>query len=110
MTAGSIPVVILFCFFGAASGHALAQNWRPPWQAAVYGLLLSAGARLTSRILFAHQLHVSVQEAIEFLLLAVLIVGITAMAFRFTLARKMPRQYPWLYERSGLFGWRKKRM
>jgi chromate transport protein ChrA len=109
MTAGNIAVVILFCIFGAASGHALAENWRPPWQAAVYGLLLSAGARLTERILFAHQLHVSAQEAIGFFSLAVLVVGVTVIAFRFTLARKMPMQYPWLYERRGLFGWREKR-
>ena len=38
-----------------------------------------------------------------------MIVGITAVAFRLTLARRVPLQYPWLYERRGLFGWREKR-
>ena len=30
------------------------------------------------------------------------------LAFRLTLARKMPAQYPWLYERAGPFHWRAK--
>ena len=29
-------------------------------------------------------------------------------AYRMTQARKMVKQYPWLYERSGLFSWRER--
>ena len=60
-------------------------------------------------ILFARHLRSPTDEGIEFSLLALMIVGITAVAFRLTLARKVPLQYPWLYERRGLFGWREKR-
>ena len=109
MTTGNVAVVVLFCFFAYAGGRALAENWRPGWQVVLYGLLLSAGARLTALILFARHLRGPLDEAIECSLLALVIAGITALAFRLTLARKMPLQYPWLYERRGLFGWRRKR-
>lgn len=109
MTMGDVAVVVLFCFFAYASGRALAENWRPAWQVALYGLLLSAGARITALMLFAHHLGSPLDEATEFALLTLIIVGITALAFRLTLARKMELQYPWLYERRGLFGWREKR-
>jgi hypothetical protein len=60
-------------------------------------------------MLFARHLRGPIDEVIEFSLLALIIVGITAVAFRLTLARAMPLQYPWLYERRRLFGWRAKR-
>ena len=109
MTTGDVAVVVLFCFFGYASGNALAENWRPGWQVVLYGLLLSVGARVTALILFARHLRGVLDESIESLLLALVIMGISAFAYRLTLARKMPLQYPWLYERRGLFGWREKR-
>jgi hypothetical protein len=67
------------------------------------------GARVMALILFARHLRGPTDEGIELSLLALLIVGITAVAFRLTLARKVPTQYPWLYERRGPFGWREKR-
>jgi hypothetical protein len=109
MTTGDLAVVSLFCFFAYASGHALAENWRPAWQAVLYGVLLSAGARITALMLFARHLRGPLDETTEFALLALIIVGITALAFRLTLVRKMESQYPWLYERRGLFGWRERR-
>ena len=37
-------------------------------------------------------------------------IGLCAtVAYRMTRAAKMVRQYPWLYERAGLFGWRDRR-
>jgi len=32
--------------------------------------------------------------------------AVALLAWRITLARKMVRQYPWLYEPHGLLGWR----
>ena len=34
--------------------------------------------------------------------------GVFLFAYRLTQARKMVTQYPWLYERQGLFGWRQR--
>ena len=109
MTTGTMAIMLLFCFFGYVSGQALAENWRPAWQVVLYGSLLSVGARVMALILFARHLRGPTDEAVELSLLALVIVGLTAVAFRLTLARKMPLQYPWLYERRGLFGWREKR-
>ena len=109
MTPGIIGVAVLFSFFAYMSGRALADNWRPVWQVVLYALLLSVGARVMALILFARHLRSPTDEGIEFSLVALMIVGITAVAFRLTLARKLPLQYPWLYERRGLFGWREKR-
>ena len=39
---------------------------------------------------------------------AVLLALITAGSYYQNRARKMVEQYPWLYERSGPFGWRAK--
>jgi len=109
MTPGTMAIMALFCFFGYMSGQALAENWRPAWQVAVYGLLLSVGARVMALILFARHLRGPIDEVIAFSLVALMIIGTTALAFRLTWARRMPSQYPWLYERRGLFGWREKR-
>ena len=108
MTTGVIATMVVFCFFGVMTGQALAQNWRPTWQIALYGVLLSLGARVATLILFARQLRGPADEAVEFAVLAVVIAGCTALAFRLTRARRMVTQYPWLYVRHGLFGWREK--
>jgi hypothetical protein len=109
MTTGIMAIIVLFCFFAYMSGRALAENWRPAWQVVLYGLLLSVGARVMALILFARHLRSPADEGIEFSLLTLMIVGITAVAFRLTLARRVPLQYPWLYERRGPLGWREKR-
>ena len=36
------------------------------------------------------------------------LVGLCILAHRVTLARMMVTQYPWIYERAGLFSWRAK--
>lgn len=43
-----------------------------------------------------------------FLIDTTILIGISLLAYRMTQARKMVGQYPWLYERSGLLGWREK--
>jgi hypothetical protein len=39
---------------------------------------------------------------------AVALIAIGAAAYRLTQAHRMVRQYPWIYERQGLFSWRVK--
>ena len=45
---------------------------------------------------------------VGYLIDAATLAAIGLFAFRFTRAYRMVSQYPWLYERSGLFGWREK--
>lgn len=107
---GADPLVFLILtviLFGGASfltGQALAATWRPFWQLYGYVLLLAAAERFLSYALFDAEL-LSWQG---FLLSAILLFVIGAFAYRVTLTTMMVSQYPWLYVRRGLLGWREK--
>ena len=100
----SVLIVTVMLFGGAAvlAGQALARNWRPAWQVALYALLLAAADRFLLYALFAADLLSPSGYAVA----AALLVAASALAFRVTKAGCMVRQYPWLYERAGLFSWR----
>jgi hypothetical protein len=105
----SLPVflaVTLMLMGGCAfmTGQALASTWRPAWACLPYGLLLGGGDRFLSFALFDGRLLSLQYYAID---TAVLLI-IACAAHRLTLARRMARQYPWLIERTGPFGWREK--
>lgn len=93
-------------FGGAAflTGQTLAQSWRPAWQILPLALLLAAADRFLLYALFDAELV----SAGGFLIAAAILAGLAAAAYYLTRARKMVRQYPWLYERHGPFGWREK--
>jgi hypothetical protein len=101
---GDFIGVTLVLFGGAAfmTGQALAGTWRPLWQIVPYGLLLTAANRFFSWGLFEGKLL----SLSGFIIDAVVIIAIGAAAYRLTLVHKMTTQYPWLYERAGLFSWR----
>jgi branched-chain amino acid transport system ATP-binding protein len=86
------------------TGQALARTWRPAWQIVPYALLLALGARFISYALFDGELL----SPGGYLLGAAVLLLLMLAAFRATLARKMVAQYPWLYDRAGLFGWRER--
>ncbi len=94
--------LILFGGAGFLMGQALAQTWRPWWHSLPYAVLLAAANRFLSYSLFDGRLG-----AIGLFLLDFAIVGgLALVAYRVTRARTMTRQYPWLYEPDGVFGWR----
>jgi branched-chain amino acid transport system ATP-binding protein len=101
---GDFIGVTLVLFGGASfmTGQALAATWRPLWQMVPYGLLLAAADRFFSWGLFGGNLT----SLSGFILDAVIIIAVGCFAYRLTLVHKMVNQYPWLYERSGLFAWR----
>jgi len=96
--------VVLVGFAAWATGEALAATWRPWRQLAVYVLLLGAAARFLIYGLFQGALF----SLSGYLLGTLLLLGIGSFAYLATRARKMVTQYPWLYERAGLFGWRER--
>lgn len=105
----SLPVFIgVTCILagGAAwmTGQALAATWRPPWQAVLYSLLLGLADRFIIFALFEGEL-LSVGG---YLIDSLVLIAFSLLAFRLTLVARMVRQYPWLYERSGPFGWRRR--
>ncbi|MBI3452183.1 MAG: hypothetical protein HY057_04995 [Rhodospirillales bacterium] len=89
----------------AMTGQALAQTWREAWHAVPYGLLLAAANRFFSFALFGGQLL----SLSGFIVDAIALIAIAVLAYRLTMVHKMVNQYPWLYERAGLFAWREKR-
>ncbi len=98
-----IGVTVVIC--GLASfmtGQALAGTWRPMWQVFPYCLLLAAANRVFCFALFDG----SLLSLSGFVIAAAVACAIGAGAYMATRAHKMVTQYPWLYERSGLFSWR----
>jgi branched-chain amino acid transport system ATP-binding protein len=98
-----LGITVVLCGFAAfATGRALAGTWRPMWWTAPYCLLLGLVDRFLQWSLFDGTLLSAEAYAAD---VAVLIV-IALFAYRVTQARRMVRQYPWLYARAGLFSWR----
>ncbi|AVM73807.1 DUF6867 family protein [Magnetospirillum gryphiswaldense] len=105
----SIPVFIgvTLGFMGGCAfmtGHSISNTWRPLWQVLAYALLLGAADRFLVFALFGGPLLSLAGYGLDTLVLA----AIGAAAWRATRARRMCLQYPWLYERVGLFGWRER--
>ena len=105
----SIPAFIgvTLAFMGGCAfmtGQAVANTWRPLWQVVAYCLLLGAADRFLVFALFGGPLL----DLAGYLLDTALLTAIGTAAWRMTRARRMCLQYPWLYERAGLFGWRER--
>ncbi len=105
----SWPVFIgltVMIFGGAAflTGQALARTWQPQLLLLPYSLLLGCGDRFLVYALFGGELL----SVAGYLVDSLVLLAIAALAYQLTRAHKMVSQYPWLYERRGLFGWREK--
>lgn len=94
--------VVLMGGAGFLTGQALATTWRPVSQAIGYSLLLGVADRFLVFALFGGPL-LSLQG---YVLDTAVIGAICLVGYRLTRAARMVRQYPWLFERKGLFGWR----
>lgn len=114
----SLLALTLILFGGAAClmGNAIADTWRPWWQNVTYSFLLAVADQFLGFALFDGPFFVDSLVSsdglplgpalVEYLFDAVVLSAISLLAYRVTLARKMVSQYPWLYERAGLLGWR----
>ena len=96
----------LILFGGAAflMGQALAETLRPIWQVFLYGGLLGVADRLIGFLLFGR----SLLSVPGYLFDAAILIGLTLVAYRLTRVQRMVSQYPWVYERAGLFAWRER--
>jgi hypothetical protein len=94
--------VVMFGFGAMMMGRALAETWRPLWQNIAYGLLLGVANRLFHNFFLADD----VLNLPSYIFQTAVLIIIALIAYRITLAQKMVAQYPWLYQRIGLFSWR----
>jgi hypothetical protein len=95
--------VVLFGGAAYLTGQALAATWRPAWQALPYSLLLGLGERFLVFALFQGELLAPWGYVVHSLVIYLFCL----LGFRLTRAERLTAQYPWLYERRGLLGWRR---
>ena len=91
-------------FAAFMTGKGLAAMWRPLGQPVFYGVLLGFADRFLVFALFDGELLSVGGYSID----TAVLIAISLFAYRFTMARQMVGQYPWLYERAGLLRWREK--
>ena len=99
-------------------GQAIAQAWHPWLQKIAYSLMLASAFQFLTYALFDGAVIVAAVVSSQappfgtamagYLATSLVLTAVSSFAFRITRARKMVSQYPWLYERVGLFGWRSK--
>lgn len=99
-----LVTVVLGGWTAWMSGRALAMTWRPFWQVFAWSLPLALAVRFIHFALFQG----SFLSLRFYLIDLVVVAAIAAASFRLRRARQMTRQYGWLYERAGPFGWREK--
>lgn len=87
-----------------ATGSAIASTWRPPWQIFAAALLLALAVRFFHYALF----HETLLSLKNLLVDYVVVATACAWGYRLTRVRQMVQQYPWAYERVGLFWWRRR--
>ncbi|MCW5699108.1 MAG: hypothetical protein KIT00_04645 [Rhodospirillales bacterium] len=98
-----IVVVVIMGFAAFMTGQATARNWKPIGQLVFATVLLGCASRFLVFALYEGKLFSLSGYIIDFVVL--MLIG--GFAYFFTRARCMVAQYPWLYRRAGLFGWRK---
>lgn len=86
------------------TGRACARSWAQYPTLVVYLLLLGIVVRFIHHALFEGTM-LSLQY---YLVDTVVVMVVGLLGFRYTRSRQMVTQYDWLYEPSGLFGWRER--
>ena len=99
-----LTMLVLFAAAALLTGRAMAETWRPAWQIVPVALALAA----TDRFLLFALYDARLLSLGGFAVAAALLGIVTWASYCRGRARKMVRQYPWLYERSGPFAWRHK--
>lgn len=102
-TPGVYVGVMVILMGGAAflTGQAVAMVWRPARQVFAYALLLVGIGRFLIFALFEGDLIALPGTAVDYAYLS----AVALAAHRLTTVAKMVHQYPWLYERRGLWSY-----
>ena len=110
--------IVMFGGGGFLMGQVVADTWRPWWHIVPYAALLAVANQFLGFALFGGPFIVDslvsknsqpLGNAVSaYVVEFVIIAAFALVAFRITRVRRMTTQYPWLYERAGLFAWREK--
>jgi hypothetical protein len=96
----------------AATGRALARQWRSYWLLVFYVTLLGCADRFLHWGLFLDApLDVYKGDLLSvhyYLVDTAILLIFASLAYRLTRVRQMTTQYRWLYERAGPLSWRKR--
>ena len=87
------------------TGNAIAGTWRPAWQVMFASLGLGFADRFLVSSLFGGELF----SLSGYLFDTAVIMAFGLVAYRLAWVRNMAAQYPWLYERAGLWRVRERR-
>lgn len=96
--------VVVIGFAAYMTGQALGNTWKPAWQLIVYVLMLGAADRFLTFALFQGELL----SVTGYIVDTAVLTAIAFFAYRINRVHRLVSQYPWLYERTGLFSWRDK--
>jgi len=88
------------------TGQALGRTWQPVWKTIPYAVMIGLADICPS--LFDGRLIHGLDSVILFAIHTPIIFIALLTAFFVTKASRMVAQYPWRYERAGLFGWRER--
>jgi hypothetical protein len=95
--------VCCMCSSAALVGITFAREWRPARHLLPIGIALGLIDRVLAHLLFQAEFL----AAGGFVLDTYCILLAATLAYRLTLAAQLQRQYPWMYRRFLLFGWRR---
>jgi hypothetical protein len=105
-------VLVLILGGGAAflAGRAIAKGWQPLSLLIAYMFPFTAGLRFLQYALFNDEKlgTPNLTSGYYFITDFIILTLIAWAGYQSTKATKMVSQYPWLYEKTGLFGWRSK--
>lgn len=94
----------LLCMGSCAAliGMNLARRWQPARNVVPYALVLGLLDRLLGNALFGSDLFSASGIAID----TYVILMAALLAYHRVLGRQLAQQYPWMYRRFLIFGWR----
>ncbi len=96
--------VFVIGFAAYMTGQALGNTWKPVWHVIAYVLMLGMADRFLTFALYEGELLLVTGYIVD----TAVLMAIALFAYRINRVHRMVSQYPWLYERTGLFGWRDK--
>lgn len=97
-----LVTVVMGGWLAWMAGRAIALTWRPTWQLVLYMLVLGLFVRFIHFALFEATLLTVHYYVVD----TILLVAFGYAGWRYTRAKQMTRQYHWLFEPAGPFGWK----